>query len=103
MTFQIKANPTIDATITIVGQGREQQLNVTYRHKTGKEYDALMKQLEKGKITVLDLLLELVERWDADLPISKESLELLAEHQPGADLAIATAYNTARSVERKKN
>jgi hypothetical protein len=103
MTFQIKANPTIDATITIVGQGREQQLNVTYRHKTGKEYDALMKQLDKGKITIVDLLLELVEKWDADLPISKESLDLLREHQPGADLAIATAYNTALNVERKKN
>lgn len=67
MTFKIKSNPTIDACITIVGQGREQQLNVTYRHKTGKEYDALMKQLAAGEITTADLLLLLIEKWDADL------------------------------------
>lgn len=103
MTFKIKSNPTIDATITIVGQGREQQLSVTYRHKTSKEYEALMKQLEAGEISISGLLLALVEKWDADLPVSKESIDLLCEHQPGADLAIASAFNEAIRVERKKN
>lgn len=102
MTFIIKAAPTIDASLTIVGQGREQQLNVTYRHKTNKEYAALIKRLSEGKITVSDLLLELVEKWDADLPVSKTAIDLLCEHQPGADLAIASGYNEALKVERKK-
>lgn len=102
MTFTIKAEPTIDACLTIVGQGREQQLNVTYRHKTGKEYAALMKRLADGKIKISDLLLELLDKWDADMPVSKEAIELLCEHQPGADLAIASAYNEALKVERKK-
>ncbi len=103
MTFTIKSNPTIDASITIVGQGREQQLNVTYRHMTGKEYDALMKQLAANEISTADLLLLLIEKWDADMPVSKESIDLLCEHQPGADLAIASAFNDAIRVERKKN
>jgi len=103
MTFQIKANPTIDAKVTIVGQGREQELNVTFRHKTGKEYDALMKKLAADKISTADLLLLLIEKWDADMPVSKEAFHLLCEHQPGADLAIATAFNDAIRVERRKN
>lgn len=103
MTFKIKSNPTIDACITIVGQGREQQLNITYRHKTGKEYEALMKQLAAGEITTADLLLLLIADWDADMRVSKESIELLCEHQPGADVAIASAFNDAIRVDRRKN
>ncbi len=102
MTFQIIANPTIPATITIVGQGREQKLNVVFRHKTSSEYEALMKQLHDGEITIADLLLALLDAWEADQPVSKEAIELLREHQPGADLAIASAYNEALNVERKK-
>ncbi|MDH2052851.1 phage tail assembly chaperone [Achromobacter marplatensis] len=103
MTFIIKGAPTIEAKITIKGQGREQQLNVTFRHKTRKEYEALMKRLAADKITTDELLLELMEKWDADAPLGKESLALLKEHQPGADLAIVSAYNEALTVERQKN
>lgn len=102
MTFQVKANPTIPASITIVGQGREQKLNVVYRHKTVTEYDALMGKLNDGDLTITDLLLELLESWEADKPLSRESIDLLREHQQGADLAIAGAYNEALNVERKK-
>jgi hypothetical protein len=103
MTFVIKANPTIDAAITITGQGRSQKLNVTFRHKTKDEYDGLMDQLREEKITTSDLLLQLIEQWDADMPLEEASIHTLRQHQPGADLAIVQAYNEALQVARGKN
>jgi len=103
MTFIIKANPTIDAAITITGQGRSQKLNVTFRHKTKDEYDGLMDQLRDEAITTSDLLLELIERWDADMPLEDPSINFLRQHQPGADYAIVEAYNKAMQVALAKN
>lgn len=103
MAFIIKANPAIEASITITGQGRTQKLNVTFRHKTKDEYDELMAQLRDGKIATAELLLALVERWDADMPLEEASIQVLRQHQPGADLAIVQAYNQALQVELEKN
>lgn len=103
MTFIIKANPTIDAKISITGQGRTQTLDLTFRHKTADEYSALMAKMEKGKLTTEGLLLELVERWDADMPFDEAAIRMLRQHQPGADLAIVQAYNEAIQVGRAKN
>ncbi|ADP17338.1 hypothetical protein AXYL_04018 [Achromobacter xylosoxidans A8] len=103
MTFIIKADPAIEAVITIKGQGRTQKLIVSFRHKTKDEYDDLMGQLREGKITTADLLLHLIERWDADMPLEDASIHTLRQHQPGADLAIVQAYNEALRVEREKN
>lgn len=103
MAFIIKANPTIDATVTIVGQGRKQKLSLTFRHKTGDEYDALMERLKNGEISTAELLVELIEKWDADMPLEEASINVLRQHQPGADLAIMQAYNEALKVEREKN
>jgi len=103
MAFTIKANPTIEAIITIVGQGRKQKLAVTFRHKTSDEYDVLMERLKAGAITTSELLLELIAQWDADMPLEEASINVLRQHQPGADLAIMQAFNEALQVEREKN
>lgn len=103
MGFQIKANPTFEASLTIVGQGREQKLSVTYRHKTSKEYAALLDRLGNSEIDIAEAVLELVDKWDADAPLSRQSLEMLQDEQPGADFAILNAYGEALTVARKKN
>ncbi|CAB3704605.1 MULTISPECIES: phage tail assembly chaperone [Achromobacter] len=103
MAFIIKANPTIDATVTIVGQGRKQKLAVTFRHKTSDEYEALMNRLKSDEISTAELLVELIAQWDADMPLEEASISVLRQHQPGADLAIMQAYNQALQVEREKN
>lgn len=103
MTFQIKANPTFPASLTIVGQGREQKLNVVFRHKTRTEYADLLKSLADGELDAAGLVLALLESWDADAPLDQSGLDLLQEHQPGADFAIISAYGEALAVARKKN
>ncbi|WP_063588840.1 phage tail assembly chaperone [Achromobacter ruhlandii] len=99
MTFIIKGNPVIEAKVTITGQGRTQTLELAFRHKTGDEYRALMAKVEKGKLSTDALLLELIERWNADMPLDEAGLVALRQHQPGADLAIVQAYNRALQVE----
>lgn len=101
--FKIKADPTFDACLTIKGQGREQKLNVTFRHKTRTEYANLLQEIAAEKIDVADAILSLIEKWDADLDLSRESIQLLQDHQPGSDWAIITGYGDALTVARKGN
>jgi hypothetical protein len=99
--FKIEANPTFEACLTIVGQGREQQLNVTFKHKTRAAYLELLENVGKGDVSVPDALLSLIDKWDADADLSAKSIELLQENQPGADWAILSGYGEALAVSRK--
>lgn len=101
--FKIKANPTFDATLTITGQGRTQALNVTFRHKTRDEYVEMLKAIGEGKTDPVDALLNVLEKWDADMELTHESLKELVNEQPGADWAILTGYGDALAVAREKN
>lgn len=101
--FQIKANPTFDATLTITGQGREQKLALTFRHMTRSEYLDLLQNIGEGKTKPADAVLDLVEKWEADMPLEAASVDLLEEHQPGASWAIITGYQDALTVARKGN
>lgn len=101
--FEIKAPETIPATLTMVGQGREQQLKLVYKAKTVDEYQALMGQLREGKVSMADVLVELVESWQASVPFDRDGIALLQQHQPFADYAILTGYTDAYTVARKGN
>lgn len=101
--FKIKADPTFDAALTIVGQGREQQLNVTFKHKPRADYAAMLQKIVDGKLEAADALLQLVAKWDADAELNKASIKVLQDEQPGCDWAIITAYSEALTVARKGN
>jgi hypothetical protein len=101
--FKIKAEATIPATLTIVGQGRSQTLKVQFKHKTLKERQALQDRLLAGEVSVNEVLLEVVESWEAEEPLNMETLDLLQDEQPGANMAILSAYGEAHEVAREKN
>lgn len=101
--FCIAANPTFDASLTIVGQGREQKLNVTFRHKTQDDHVAMLEKISSGELKTEDAILDIVEKWDADAELSAESIKLLQQQQPGADWAILSGYGQALAVSRKGN
>lgn len=101
--FKIAANPTFDANLTIVGQGREQTLKVTFKHKAKSEYLAMLEQIREGKLTVPDAILSIVTKWNADEELSAASIVKLQDEQPGSDWAIVTGYGEALSVARKGN
>lgn len=101
--FKIEANPTFDVTLTLVGQGREQTLHLTYRHMKTSKYMELLDQVEAGKKTPADVLLTLVDAWDADGPLDAKGVKSLQENQPGADWAIINTYGEHMTVSRKGN
>lgn len=101
--FKIDPEPTFKASLTIVGQGREQVLNVVYRHKQRSDYIALLDRVRAGDVQVSDALLQLVESWDADGPLNAETIAKLQEAQPGVDWAIVSGYTEALTVARKGN
>ncbi|WP_396615446.1 phage tail assembly chaperone [Lysobacter soli] len=101
--FKIKSEPTFPATITIIGQGREQKLALVFRHRIRTEYADLLQAVAKGEKTVEDAVLEVVESWEADAELSRDTLVLLDEQQPGACWAILMGYQSALGVARKGN
>jgi len=101
--FKIKSDPTFPATLTIVGQGREQKLELVFRHRTRTEYADLLKAVGETSKTLEAAVLDVVDSWTADAPLSEETLKLLEEHQPGACWAILTGYQNALAVARKGN
>lgn len=101
--FKIEADPTFEASITIIGQGREQTLNVTFKHKTRVEYMKWAEGLKSDEGSISKSILQIMEKWDANAPLTSAGIKKLQDHQPGADLAIIQAYGQALLVERKKN
>jgi hypothetical protein len=99
--FKIKQDPTFPGTIKLASMGREQVLEVTFRAKTASEYEKLAgnKADKRGE----EAFLALVESWNADMPLDKESVALLNEHQPGAAWAVVLHYGEALMASRKGN
>jgi hypothetical protein len=99
--FKIKQDPTFPGTIKLVAMGREQTLDVTFRAKTASEYERMVKN--KADPRGEEAFLSIVESWNADMPLDKESVALLNEHQPGAVWAVVLHYGEALMTQRKGN
>lgn len=103
MTFKIDAEPTFKASLTIVGQGRKQKLELVFRAKPRQAYLDLLNAVSKGETNSEDAVLTLVESWNADAEFNADSLKRLDEQQPQSLWAIIEGYGTALKVELEKN
>lgn len=101
--FQVKPPQTINTSLSITGQGRDQTLKLVYRHKPRKEYAGLLQAIAKGKKSAEDAVLALVESWEADAELTAAVLKQLDEDQPGTLWAILTGYGKALTVAREEN
>jgi len=96
--FEIEQQPTFPGSIKIKSLGRVQTMEVTFRAKTRDEYQALVKD-KTGE----EVFLELVEKWDANIPLSKEGVQKLEQHQPGAVWAVIGYYGEQLLAVREGN
>lgn len=105
--FKVKTNPTFAATLTIVGQSIEQKLNVIFRHRGKAQRDELLDKVRSDDQpfdqNLREVVLDIVESWDADVELDAEGLATLDSYQPGAVLAIWQGYFQAIMVARKGN
>jgi hypothetical protein len=106
--FKVVPNPTFEASVTLISHGEEQKLNVTFRAKPVKEYQALLDTIKAAKPkdvrdAITNVFLELTERWDADMELGKDAVDALHEHRPGAVFGLIDAYGEKMIVARKGN
>ena len=91
--FKIEAEPTFLAVVKIrAAGGKILELNVVFRHKKRDEVHQYFADCaENGKPDV-DCILELVESWDADKALAKESVLDLMQNYSVASKAIFATY-----------
>ena len=100
--FQVKAPESFKSTLTIVGHGREQKLNLTYRHLSVADYASLLERLGDDTLSVVQAILDIVVDWDADVALDTAGVELALQQQAGLDGAIIGGYTQALQVARKE-
>jgi hypothetical protein len=93
MGFKLKPNPTFPATVKIRAPGGEvQDLQVVFRHKRKDEVFAFFSEAsDKGRSDV-DCILDVIESWDADGELNKESVADLLQNYAGSAAAIFQTY-----------
>jgi hypothetical protein len=93
MGFKIKANPTFPATVKIRAPGGEvQELGVVFRHKRKDDVLSFFAEASEKERSDIDCILDVVESWDADEPLSKESVADLMQNYAGSAAAIFQTY-----------
>lgn len=93
MTFKIKASPSFHAKVKIRAPGGDVlELPVVFRHKRRDDVQVFFREAAEQSKPDADCILELVESWDADLPLSRESVIELMQEYPSAPACIFDTY-----------
>ena len=93
MGFKIKPNPTFPATVKIRAPGGEvQDLGVVFRHKRRDDVPLFFSDASEKERSDVDCILDIVESWDADEPLSAESIADMMQNYAGASAAIFRAW-----------
>jgi len=99
--FKTKGEATIPAALTILGQGQQQELKLSYKHVPRSRYAELLAKIHEGQMTADKVALDLVDSWEADAELSLGALQDMDDHQPGSVWAIVQGYGTALQVALK--
>lgn len=93
------APKTIPATLTIIGQGSTDKLNVTYHNRKQSEITALL----EGGASLGALIPFLVESWDTDFELTEEGVREFEDEYPGIVDILLTGFHRAHRKEAEKN
>lgn len=96
--FEIEHKPTFPGSIQIKSLGRVQKMECVFRAKTRDEYQALVKEK-----TGAEIFLDLVESWNAPIPLNKEGVDKLEQHQPGTCWVVINYYGEQLLAAREGN
>jgi hypothetical protein len=91
--FKIKANPTFPATVKIRAPGGEvQELPVVFKHMRKDDVKAFFENASEKNRADEDCVLDLVESWQADMPLTRDSISELMQNYPTSIHAIFACY-----------
>lgn len=91
---------TLPVTLTIVGQGSTDQINIVYHNHKSSELDA---QWKKPGMTLGGMIPFIVKQWDVDFPLTEEGMVEFEDEYPGMLDAVMAGYGIARRKEVVKN
>ncbi len=109
--FSIVPKPTFTCTVrlSVPGSDAGVPLQITWRHKTGRQLSAWLAS-SADRASDADLLAEVIESWSgvggvdgAALPYSPENLAALLDAYPAAGKELVLAYHRQLADARQKN
>lgn len=86
---------TLPTTLTIIGQGSTDKLNITYHNRKTTEVEA---KLREG-----NLIPFIVESWDTDFELTEEGIAAFEDEYPGIVEIVITGFWKVRRKEVEKN
>jgi hypothetical protein len=106
----VKAKPTFFAKVTIPAPEGALVLDLEFKHRTRKEFDAYIQQVQsrtaegEGSVAEVDQVLELVAGWrNVEEPFSKEAVADLLENFHAASRTIGSRYHDELTQARLGN
>lgn len=84
---------TIPATLTIIGQGSTDKLDVVYHNRRSSEVQAMLEGKDVKMAAVVPFI---VESWAADFELTEEGLVAFEDEYPGIILAVIEGFWKAR-------
>jgi hypothetical protein len=92
---------TIAATLTIVGQGSTDKVQITYHNRKSSEVEARLKERPDGRMAVI--IPFIVEAWDLDFELTEEGVIALEDEYPGLVAGILDGFYKARRKQVEGN
>lgn len=93
-----EAPKRIPAEVKFKGAAERVNLKLVFRNVSGSEFRELVSRLTLGQ-----LLVELVESWESDYPLSTEGFEQFEDERPGVCDGLLTAWHRSRRLELEGN
>lgn len=90
---------TIPATLTVIGQGSTDKLNVIYHNRKASE----LKSKFDGNSTMAGVIPYIVESWDSDFEVTEEGVTAFEDEYPGIIDVLLEGYHKARGKAIEKN
>ncbi len=88
--------------IPVPGVGKA-PVEFTFKHRTGEQLAKWGSELESGKFSDAETILDCVTGWDLDDEFSAPNVKLFCNNYPGAAYAIVTEYMAELRGARAKN
>ena len=92
---------TIAATLTIVGQGSTDKLQITFHNRRSSEVEARLKDRPGERMAVI--IPFIVESWDLEFDLTEEGVIALEDEYPGLVAGILDGFWKARRKEVSGN
>lgn len=92
---------TIPVTLTVIGQGSTDKVQVTFHNRKGSEVEARLK--ENPDVKMAAVIPYIVESWDLEFDLTEEGVIALEDEYPGMVTGLVEGFWKARRKQVEGN